>query len=100
MERRDSLAPRARAVHNCDLMPNMHPKNVRTKDDKNGTPDDLFYPEKPPRIIKHSDGQWYIVVDDMYVFEIEFCPFCGEDLSATPEADLKPPAPVYLGEED
>jgi hypothetical protein len=97
ISRRDSLAPRA--FHDCDLMPDMHPRNVRGKDDKNGTPDDLFYPEKPPKIILHSDNQWYIVVDGMYVFEIEFCPFCGCDLSAESKTDLKPPDPVNLGEE-
>lgn len=99
MESRNSLVPKVRAVHECDLLPNMHPRNVREMDKENGTPDDLFFPDKPLRIIKHSDGQWYIVVNEEFVFEIEFCPFCGEDLSAASEADKKPPAPVDVGEE-
>ena len=99
MEHRYSLIPQVRDVHECDLLPNMHPENVREKDRDNGTPGDLFFPTVPLRIIKHRDGLWYIVVQEEFVIEIEFCPFCCEYLSATPEADIKPPAPVELGEE-
>jgi len=99
MPHRDSLIPKVRDVHNCDLLPNVHPENVREKDKDNGTPGDLFFPTVPLRIIKHSDGLWYLVVQEEFVIEIEYCPFCGCDLAAESETVIKPPSPVELGEE-
>jgi len=95
--KRDSLMPRC--VHECDAMPDHFPKNHTDLNLDQGTPDDLFFPTRPVRIIQHTDGQWYAIVQEEFVIPIEFCPFCGADL-AMPEVAKNPPPPVNLGEED
>jgi len=95
MKRRDSLAPRM--THKCAEMPEEFPSNERGLDDENGTPEELFYPTKPVRIILHSDGVWYLIVQEEFCIPITHCPFCGEDLNSSTEKPPPPPEAVEVG---
>lgn len=95
MKRRDSLAPRM--VHKCPDMPEEFPPNQRGLSDENGTPDELFYPTMPIRIILHTDGIWYMVLEEEFCVPIDHCPFCGEDLNSSAQKPLPPPEAVEVG---
>jgi len=97
MDRRDSLAPRM--AHNCEHLPTAFPENSRERDRDNPTPDQLFYPTKPCRIILHRDAKWYLIVQEEFCIPIDHCPFCGQKLDAAIEKPLPPRPPVALEEE-
>lgn len=94
MDRRDSLAPRL--AHECPEMPEAFPDNDREAE----TPDQLFYPTEPCRIILHRDNRWYLIVQEELVVPIGHCPFCGRGLETSARKPLPPPPAIEMEDFD